>query len=95
MAPVVRVEAVGEVLRAQQVPAGQQGQPVVAGRHTVAYGLLHGRPQLRQRRPQRVALHASWSAGANDLAEFEDKAVVGIQSAAGYAEGKPLHASWS
>ena len=24
-----------------------------------------------------------------------EKAVVGIQSAAGYAEGKPLHASWS
>lgn len=34
-------------------------------------------------------------AGANSLAEFEEKAVVGIQSAAGYAEGKPLHASWS
>ncbi|MFF7214099.1 GuaB1 family IMP dehydrogenase-related protein [Streptomyces sp. NPDC008238] len=33
-------------------------------------------------------------AGAADLAEFADKAVVGIQSAAGYAEGKPLHASW-
>ncbi|GAA1283145.1 MULTISPECIES: GuaB1 family IMP dehydrogenase-related protein [Streptomyces] len=34
-------------------------------------------------------------AGASSLAEFEEKAVVGIQSAAGYAEGKPLHASWS
>ncbi|MEU6159339.1 GuaB1 family IMP dehydrogenase-related protein [Streptomyces sp. NPDC047130] len=34
-------------------------------------------------------------AGAGDLAEFAEKAVVGIQSAAGYAEGKPLHASWS
>lgn len=34
-------------------------------------------------------------AGAASLAEFEEKAVVGIQSAAGYAEGKPLHASWS
>ncbi|MFJ7205574.1 GuaB1 family IMP dehydrogenase-related protein [Streptomyces sp. NPDC098789] len=34
-------------------------------------------------------------AGAGSLAEFEEKAVVGIQSAAGYAEGKPLHASWS
>lgn len=33
-------------------------------------------------------------AGAASLAEFEDKAVVGIQSAAGYAEGQPLHASW-
>jgi IMP dehydrogenase len=33
-------------------------------------------------------------AGAASLAEFVEKAVVGIQSAAGYAEGKPLHASW-
>ncbi|MEK0101096.1 GuaB1 family IMP dehydrogenase-related protein, partial [Streptomyces sp. A475] len=34
-------------------------------------------------------------AGASSRAEFEEKAVVGIQSAAGYAEGKPRHASWS
>ena len=34
-------------------------------------------------------------AGANSLDEFAQKAIVGIQSAAGYAEGKPLHASWS
>lgn len=34
-------------------------------------------------------------AGAGSLAEFAEKAVVGVQSAAGYAEGKPLHASWS
>ncbi|MBW8736912.1 MAG: GuaB1 family IMP dehydrogenase-related protein [Streptomyces turgidiscabies] len=34
-------------------------------------------------------------AGANSLEEFAQKAIVGIQSAAGYAEGKPLHASWS
>ncbi|MEY9963946.1 IMP dehydrogenase [Streptacidiphilus sp. MAP12-16] len=33
-------------------------------------------------------------AGANSLEEFHQKAVVGVQSAAGYAEGKPLHASW-
>ncbi|MQY11870.1 putative oxidoreductase [Streptomyces sp. RB5] len=33
-------------------------------------------------------------AGASTLEEFHEKAVVGIQSAAGYAEGKPLHASW-
>jgi len=33
-------------------------------------------------------------AGANSLEEFTEKAIVGIQSAAGYAEGKPLHASW-
>ncbi|MDK0518384.1 GuaB1 family IMP dehydrogenase-related protein [Streptomyces sp. ML-6] len=34
-------------------------------------------------------------AGAASLAEFAEKAVVGVQSAAGYAEGKPLHASWN
>ncbi|MER5222989.1 GuaB1 family IMP dehydrogenase-related protein [Streptomyces flaveus] len=34
-------------------------------------------------------------AGANSLEEFTEKAVIGIQSAAGYAEGMPLHASWN
>lgn len=34
-------------------------------------------------------------AGASTLEEFHDKAIVGIQSAAGYAEGKPLHSSWA
>ncbi|MFF3732137.1 GuaB1 family IMP dehydrogenase-related protein [Streptomyces sp. NPDC002476] len=34
-------------------------------------------------------------AGAASLEEFTERAVVGVQSAAGYAEGKPLHASWS
>lgn len=33
-------------------------------------------------------------AGAATLAEFAEKAVVGVQSAAGYAEGQPLHMSW-
>ena len=33
-------------------------------------------------------------AGAKNLDEFSEKAVVGIQSAAGYAEGRPLHTSW-
>ena len=33
-------------------------------------------------------------AGAKSLGEFAEKAVVGIQSAAGYAEGRPLHTSW-
>jgi IMP dehydrogenase len=33
-------------------------------------------------------------AGASSLAEFADRAVVGIQSAAGYAEGRPLHLGW-
>ncbi len=33
-------------------------------------------------------------AGARTLAEFAERAVVGVQSAAGYEEGRPLHRSW-
>ena len=33
-------------------------------------------------------------AGARTLEEFHDRAVVGIQSAAGFSEGRPLHTSW-
>jgi IMP dehydrogenase len=33
-------------------------------------------------------------AGARTLEEFAERAVVGVQSAAGYAEGQPLHVSW-
>jgi IMP dehydrogenase len=33
-------------------------------------------------------------AGARTLAEFHERAVVGVQSAAGYAEGQPLPTSW-
>ncbi|MBB6547704.1 GuaB1 family IMP dehydrogenase-related protein [Nonomuraea rubra] len=33
-------------------------------------------------------------AGASNLEEFHAKAVVGIQSSSGYAEGMPLHQSW-
>ena len=33
-------------------------------------------------------------AGAGTLEEFTERAVVGIQSTAGYAEGRPLHSSW-
>ena len=33
-------------------------------------------------------------AGARDLAEFHERAVVGVQSAAGFAEGRPLPTSW-
>jgi len=34
-------------------------------------------------------------AGARNLAELHDKAVIGVQSPSGYDEGRPLHASWS
>ena len=33
-------------------------------------------------------------AGARTIAELHDKAVVGIQSAAGYEEGRPQGTSW-
>ncbi|MPZ63916.1 MAG: GuaB1 family IMP dehydrogenase-related protein [Propionibacteriales bacterium] len=34
-------------------------------------------------------------AGARTLEEFHERAVVGVQSTAGYEEGRPLHESWS
>ena len=37
---------------------------------------------------------AATYAGARDLTSFAERAVVGIQSSAGYDEGRPLHASW-
>lgn len=40
-------------------------------------------------------LRSSFSyAGAKDLAQFQERALVGIQSAAGYEEGKALPVSW-
>lgn len=33
-------------------------------------------------------------AGAKNLNEFAERAVIGIQSSAGYAEGRPIHTSW-
>ncbi len=33
-------------------------------------------------------------AGARTLGEFTNQAIVGVQSASGYAEGRPLHSSW-
>jgi IMP dehydrogenase len=33
-------------------------------------------------------------AGASDLEEFHQRAIIGVQSAAGYDEGRPLSTSW-
>lgn len=33
-------------------------------------------------------------AGARTLPEFAQRAIVGIQSASGYEEGRPVRASW-
>jgi IMP dehydrogenase len=37
---------------------------------------------------------AATYAGARNLREFHERAVIGVQSNAGYDEGQPLHASW-
>ncbi len=34
-------------------------------------------------------------AGADSITDFFNKAIVGLQSSSGYAEGRPLHQSWS
>ncbi len=42
-----------------------------------------------------AGLRSSFSyAGASSLAEFRERAIVGVQSAAGYEEGRPLPQSW-
>jgi len=33
-------------------------------------------------------------AGAVNLTEFADRALIGVQSASGYAEGRPQYTSW-
>jgi len=33
-------------------------------------------------------------AGAANLAEFAERALIGVQSASGYAEGRPQYTSW-
>ena len=33
-------------------------------------------------------------AGARDLGEFHERALIGVQSASGYAEGRPLYTGW-
>ena len=38
--------------------------------------------------------HLAQYSGAKNLIEFNENAVIGIQSAAGYAEGRPLFTSW-
>jgi IMP dehydrogenase len=55
-----------------------------------------GRPGVEDLLDAIVAgLRSSFTyAGARTVAEFHERAVVGVQSAAGYAEGKPLRTSW-
>lgn len=67
-------------------------------------GISHSRMYLDPRRPGVEDLldtitagvrSAATYAGASTLAEFHERAVVGVQSTAGYEEGRPLHEGWS
>jgi IMP dehydrogenase len=33
-------------------------------------------------------------AGARTISEFQEKAVIGVQSSAGYQEGRPVETNW-
>lgn len=66
-------------------------------------GISHSKMFLDPRRPGVEDLideivaglrSACTYAGAKDLEEFHKRAVIGIQSASGYGEGRPLHSSW-
>jgi IMP dehydrogenase len=66
-------------------------------------GISHARMYLDPTRPSVEDLvdaiisglrSSATYAGARSLAEFHERAIVGVQSRAGYDEGRPLHASW-
>jgi IMP dehydrogenase len=66
-------------------------------------GISSGRQYLDQDRPGVEDLidaitagvrSACTYAGAANLEQFHERALVGVQSAAGYAEGRPLYTGW-
>jgi IMP dehydrogenase len=66
-------------------------------------GISSGRQYLDQQRPGVEDLidyitaglrSACTYAGAATLEQLHERAVVGVQSAAGFAEGRPLHFGW-
>ena len=66
-------------------------------------GISHARMYLDPKRPSVEDLidaiiaglrSAATYAGARTLPEFHERAVVGLQSRAGFEEGRPLHSSW-
>ena len=64
-------------------------------------GRRRGRGRDRDRRDKRKAGSAEASEASTEdggdevtLEEFHEKATVGLQSTAGFAEGRPLHTSW-
>lgn len=66
-------------------------------------GISHARMYIDPARPSvedlidaiAAGVRSSFTyAGASSVAEFVERAVVGVQSMAGFAEGRPLHTSW-
>jgi IMP dehydrogenase len=66
-------------------------------------GISHSRMYIDQVRPGVEDLidsitsgvrSACTYAGATSMAGFHERALLGVQSAAGYAEGRPLDRSW-
>jgi len=66
-------------------------------------GISSGRQYLDPERPSVEDLldsitagvrSACTYAGAADLAQFRERALIGVQSASGYAEGRPIYAGW-
>ncbi|MFV0252215.1 MAG: GuaB1 family IMP dehydrogenase-related protein [Beutenbergiaceae bacterium] len=92
---------------ARAVAARSSGEPDAFDRARKALyeeGISHSRMYLDPDRPGVEDLldhitsglrSACTYAGARDLAEYAERAVVGLQSAAGYEEGRPLPGGWS
>lgn len=66
-------------------------------------GISHARMYIDPARPSvedlidaiAAGVRSSFTyAGASSVAEFVERALVGVQSMAGFAEGRPLHTSW-
>ncbi|MGB4835096.1 MAG: GuaB1 family IMP dehydrogenase-related protein [Nostocoides sp.] len=66
-------------------------------------GISHARMYIDPARPSvedlidaiAAGVRSSFTyAGASSVADFVERAVVGVQSMAGFAEGRPLHTSW-
>ena len=75
-----------------------------AKRELFEEGISKGRPYINPDMPGAedlidhivAGLRSSMSyAGARTIEQFQDKAVIGIQSSAGYQEGRPVESNWS
>lgn len=89
--------------RAVAARTASEGEFEQATKALFEEGISHSRMYLDPKRPGVEdlideiisGLRSSCTyAGAKDLEEFRRQAVVGIQSASGFSEGRPLHSSW-